>query len=314
MPPRALLIAALLIAGGVPAGLYYAGLHHIPSRVVAWALPAVLLEILLYSSLAFEELRRKWTLPALVIAAPLPLLLAAAFTSWTGALLVAAMALVITGWFRWLPRRSWVDFSFIALTAAPVLFKLFAEIYPDPHPRLRLDFLGQLMWIRTSAAAVLNFRQPANTGFGFWPSASDWFWGLANGAAILGPILALNHALGFATPGWPAAPFPEALLAALGTFFGILWVVALSEELFFRGLLQQWVSQALRHTGFGLAVASLLFGAAHLGFRQFPNWRFAMLAALAGVAYGLAYQRTGGIRAAMVAHALVVTVWRTFFR
>ena len=63
----------------------------------------------------------------------------------------------------------------------------------------------------------------------------------------------------------------------------------------------------------GLVVTSLLFGAVHLWFRAFPNWRFAALAALAGLAYGAAFHRARSIRASMVTHALTVTTWRMFF-
>jgi membrane protease YdiL (CAAX protease family) len=59
--------------------------------------------------------------------------------------------------------------------------------------------------------------------------------------------------------------------------------------------------------------ASIAFGAVHLWFRAFPNWRFALLAAVAGVFYGLAFRRARSIRASMVTHALVVTTWRVFF-
>jgi membrane protease YdiL (CAAX protease family) len=72
-------------------------------------------------------------------------------------------------------------------------------------------------------------------------------------------------------------------------------------------MLQQWFARG------GLAVASVLFGAAHLGFREFPNYAFAFTAGLAGVLYGLVYQR-GGLRAAMLCHALTVTFWRAMFR
>jgi membrane protease YdiL (CAAX protease family) len=51
----------------------------------------------------------------------------------------------------------------------------------------------------------------------------------------------------------------------------------------------------------------------HLWFRTFPNWRLAILAAVAGVFYGAAFNRTKSIRASMVTHALVVTTWRVFF-
>ena len=57
--------------------------------------------------------------------------------------------------------------------------------------------------------------------------------------------------------------------------------------------------------------ASVAFGFCHLWFRGFPNWRFAIVAAVAGWFYGKAYERGQGIRAAMVTHALAVTVWQT---
>ena len=56
-------------------------------------------------------------------------------------------------------------------------------------------------------------------------------------------------------------------------------------------------------------------GAVHLPFGgQFPNWKFAALAAVAHLGYGIAFQKGKGVRAAMVTHALVVTVWRVFLR
>ena len=97
------------------------------------------------------------------------------------------------------------------------------------------------------------------------------------------------------------------------TFVGVLWVVALSEEFFFRGLLQQWIGEWTGRPALGLAAASIVFGAVHLGFRAFPNWKFALAAAVAGWFYGRAYRQAQSIRASMVTHALVVTLWRAFF-
>ena len=54
-------------------------------------------------------------------------------------------------------------------------------------------------------------------------------------------------------------------------------------------------------------MATLAFGLVHLPFRSFPNWRFALVATVAGFFYGRAYSLSGGIRAAMVTHALVNT-------
>jgi membrane protease YdiL (CAAX protease family) len=64
-------------------------------------------------------------------------------------------------------------------------------------------------------------------------------------------------------------------------------VVGLSEEFFFRGMLQQLLTKRLKSTIAGLLLTSILFGLVHLPFRGFPNWRFALLAALAGIFYGL---------------------------
>jgi hypothetical protein len=57
----------------------------------------------------------------------------------------------------------------------------------------------------------------------------------------------------------------------------------------------------------------VLFGLTHLTFHAFPNWRFAMMAAVAGVFYGRAYLNARSVKAAMVTHALVNTAWRVFF-
>jgi membrane protease YdiL (CAAX protease family) len=102
-------------------------------------------------------------------------------------------------------------------------------------------------------------------------------------------------------------------VTALLTFVVTLWVHAVLEELFFRGVLQQILTRKLHSQAFGIVVTALIFGAAHLPFRHaFPNWRFAILAAIAGLFYGHAYAKAGSVRASMVTQAFVVTTWRVF--
>jgi membrane protease YdiL (CAAX protease family) len=105
---------------------------------------------------------------------------------------------------------------------------------------------------------------------------------------------------------------PRTFLLMAATFLGVLWILAVAEEFFFRGVIQQFLARLLGSDRAGLAIASVIFGLAHLGYREFPNWRFALLATVAGVFYGRAYLQAQSIRAAMVTHALVVTVWKTF--
>jgi membrane protease YdiL (CAAX protease family) len=69
----------------------------------------------------------------------------------------------------------------------------------------------------------------------------------------------------------------------------------------------------LKNEWAGLGVTAVLFGAVHIWYREFPNWKLAVLAVLAGVFYGLAFRQGKGIRASMVTHALTVTMWKTFF-
>jgi len=70
--------------------------------------------------------------------------------------------------------------------------------------------------------------------------------------------------------------------------------------------------KVFRSPAAGLIVASIIFGAAHLD-NHFKIWRYAMLAALAGLAYGWAYIKTRSSVASSVVHTLVDWVWSVFF-
>jgi len=92
-------------------------------------------------------------------------------------------------------------------------------------------------------------------------------------------------------------------LRVVGAPLIIYLVTGVPEEFLFRGLLQNLLTQGLGDRA-GLAVASVVFGLAHL-----PDPRYVLLAAIAGVAYGWVYQRTGKITASAITHALVDATW-----
>ena len=315
MSRRYLIALCLLWAAGVIAAVVYTHQQGIPPRLAAWAALAVLLELSFYLTLAFEEVRSKWGVGALVALAPAPYLLYSAPAGVYSPLSMAAIwlgAAAVCGWFRWFGRKRGTDLLFLLLMAVPLLFKLFALVYARPLPGLRLEFLGQLLWIRLGVLAVLQQRPERGIHFGFWPDRREWRIGIIYGLAGAAAALPAAWAAGVIRLAEWKGPWLT-LGAAAGTFFGVFWVVALSEEFFFRGLLQQWLEQITGRAVPALLLASALFGAAHLGFRQFPNWQFALLAGAMGVVYGLAFRAGGGIRAAMVAHALVVVIWRVGF-
>ena len=294
-------------------GLAYGNLS-IAWWLVLALLAAGLVQLVFYFSLASPAWREFWTPPRLILLAPIPWML---YSIPCGVFrphaLVALLGLVTLAafWFHFLPASRYTDLGFVALMAAPMLFNWFGAIYPRPWPRLPTETLGHVLWIQVGVATILNVRR-IDPGFGFWPNPRHWRVGALWYAASMPPVLALVYGLGFAHFELPATAYKYAV--ALPTFFGILWVVALSEEFFFRGLLQRWIEEWSGRSWLAITIASVLFGLAHLGYRQFPNWEMALLAAVMGVFYGLAYRQGGSVRAAMVAHALVVTTWKTFFR
>lgn len=81
-----------------------------------------------------------------------------------------------------------------------------------------------------------------------------------------------------------------------------LFFTCVTEEAFFRGFLQRILSEKLRNYKYGdissLITASVLFGVAH--FAGGPQ--YILLATVAGVVYGYAYQRTQRIEAGILCH------------
>ncbi len=308
---------AALLAGWTAlsaAGWLYARAKGIPVSVAVPVLAAFLVEYPFYLLPAFAELRQRFArrLPLfLVLSFIAPYVIYAADTGqfrWRALVQLAALATALGLWYRILPAVPLADGAFLVLVAAVVLRGYIDSIYTPPFPGLHLEILGHLALTRLCAMVMLVERRVPVVNYGFLPSFTEWKIGLRHFVYFLiaGVPLAWATRLVRLGPGMPAWK-----IAAI--FLGMLWVVALSEEFFFRGLLQHWMVQWTGSPAVGLAAASILFGAVHLGFRAFPNWKFALAAAVAGWFYGRAYQQAQSIRASMVTHALVVTVWRAWF-
>jgi hypothetical protein len=112
-------------------------------------------------------------------------------------------------------------------------------------------------------------------------------------------------------------PAPSAVAVGwLVTFF----FVALPEELFFRGLLQNLIEQRLaragsRHSGtWAMAIAAPVFGLSHFNKPGPFNWRYVLLASIAGVFYGRAWRDRRRLLCSGITHASVDVVWSVWFR
>ena len=96
-----------------------------------------------------------------------------------------------------------------------------------------------------------------------------------------------------------------------GTPFFFAWAVVnlgfvcLSEEAFFRGLIQAQLTTCFQGRRYGSAVAigvsSLLFGLAHFS----GGVAYVVLAAVAGLGYGIIFQRSGRLEFSIAAHFLL---------
>jgi membrane protease YdiL (CAAX protease family) len=302
----------------------YSQQQNIPSWIAVVVLPAFLVEFAFYLAPgfsavreAFERLGSKPVRAALLSAsAVIPYLIESFGTGtfrFSSLLALLAVAAVASFWYAWIRPKVPVDLLFLAFMAAVYLSKLFGEVYGRPAPHAALEILGRLMWIRVGLMAVLSLRSMEDARFGFVPTSNEWRIGVRQYLFFLPVGAAIAYLLHFARFKPPAMEWWKFTLLVIGTFLAFLWVVALAEEFFFRAFLQRLLARGMRSEAIGLICASVLFGLAHLAFRPFPNWKFAIVAGIAGMFYGIAFLQAKSVRASMVTHALVVTTWRVFF-
>lgn len=95
---------------------------------------------------------------------------------------------------------------------------------------------------------------------------------------------------------------------------GILFFTAWPEEFLFRGVLQNLLSRTFSSEWAGLIVASVIFGFSHILHAPFPNWRYVLLATIAGFFYGRAWMKTKSLVPGVMIHALVDISWHVLFR
>jgi len=306
------------------AAYVYSHQQHISSTLALEVVPAFLVELALYLVPGFAAARKSFDAwggkpqraAFLAASGVLPYLIESLLTR-TFHLVpfveLLALVLVAAFWYVWIRRSILGDLLFLGFMAAVYVSKPFEHIYGQPAPHVTLVVLGQLMWIRLGLMAVLSLRSLEDARFGFIPTSEEWRVGTQHFLYFLpvGAALAYLAQLGEFHPH--PLPWWQFGLMLVLTFWGILWVVSLAEEFFFRAFLQRVIARGTHSETVGLMAAAALFGLAHLPFRKFPNWRLAIVATALGIFCGLSLLRARSVRASMVTHALVATTWRMFF-
>jgi membrane protease YdiL (CAAX protease family) len=202
---------------------------------------------------------------------------------------------------------GWNDYAALLAIALPVKLGLMNKLWPYPDHVAHTMVI--LLGMNVAVAGFLLLRRLDGAGYSFSWSTNQGY-ALLTGFLIVAAVdipagLAL-HFLHWAPghAGWKPLP-----LVALGIFFFTAW----PEEFIFRGLLQNMLSRSMKNQNAGWGVASLLFGLSHVANGFFPNWKYALLATIAGLCYGWVWRKTGNIFGSALLHCAVDTIWHALF-
>jgi len=204
---------------------------------------------------------------------------------------------------------AWQDLLAIAGVCVFVKFGPARAIWPYPGGKLAY-ILTVLLAVNLAIAGFLLLRRVKGAGYTFgW--GSDWAFSiLASLLAFSCIAIPLGAKLKFIAFDVQWAHWKTEPALALGILFFTAW----PEEFLFRGLLQNCLSRAMNSDWAGWIFASVLFGFSHITNGGFPNWRYVLLASIAGFFYGWTWRRTNSIFASAIVHGAVDVLWHFLFR
>lgn len=169
--------------------------------------------------------------------------------------------------------------------------------------------LGKLILLDSALYAILGLRRLSGVGFDLRLRWSDLKTGLREFLFYAPLAIPIGLALHFLALHRHVA-HPR-LIAPLWLFS--FFAVALPEEIFFRGWIQNLLERRIGPR-WALFATSALFGLSHFNKRGGVfNWQYVILAALAGVFYGRAWRQNRRVGASAICHATVDTIWGALF-
>ncbi|HUN83275.1 MAG TPA: CPBP family intramembrane glutamic endopeptidase [Terracidiphilus sp.] len=202
-------------------------------------------------------------------------------------------------------KGNWRDFLVLAVLGLGVDLRWFEPAWPAG-----LTAVGKMLLLDAGIFAFLAARQLDGAGFDLRLRWRDVGIGLREFCFYAPIAIPLGLGLGFLHfhAGWPSAA--RAGAAYLFTFF----FIAIPEELFFRGWVQNLLERKMGRTA-ALVATAALFGLAHWNKRATNfNWQYVVLAALAGVFYGRSWRADRRVGASAITHATVDTFWSLWLR
>ncbi|GGA77354.1 hypothetical protein GCM10011507_30800 [Edaphobacter acidisoli] len=291
-----------------------------PAMVVAAVLLLAPFFFAAFCSRRWARLGEGWAVwarlvvPAILSVAYVLVASSAGMFQWSWFALYAVLPVLVTV-ALWLAARmdavqrgTWLDFAVLAALGLAVDLRWFEPAWPA-----RMAVFNKMLLLDAGLYGFLAVRRLDGVGFDLrlrWRDVRvglrEWVFYLPI-AVGLGLWLGFLHWHGFAI-GW--RQLGKLPMAAVFTFL----FVAVPEEVFFRGWLQNLLERKMGRS-YALILTAVLFGLSHFNKRTAHfNWRYVLLAAIAGIFYGRAWRAERRVGASAVTHALVDTVWGFWLR
>lgn len=207
-------------------------------------------------------------------------------------------------------RTIWPQLAILLVLGLSVDLRWFEAAWPA-----HLSVFNKVLLLDAGIYAFAALRPIEGAGFDLRLRRCDVSIGLRQFLYYLPIALVLGLALGFLH----AHPLTWGEVVRLPGRLAFAWIftfffIAVPEELFFRGWVQNLLERRMGRTG-ALVVTAILFGLAHFNKRAVHfNWRYVLLAAIAGVFYGRAWREQRRVGASAVTHATVDSVWSLLLR
>lgn len=280
-----LLLAPMLAAAFFPASVEKLG--RVLPRIVRVFLPALLCVPYVLTSKSFGIFNRGWLTVYILLPVVIAFLLEQARSEDPGQ----------TG--------NWRDYLVLLVLGLAVDLRWLEPAWPRG-----LAALGKILLLDAGIFGFLVVRRLEGVGFDLRLTLRDLRRGL--GEYLLYALIAIPLGLGLGFlhfhAQWPS------LLRVLGAFVFTFVFIAIPEELFFRGWLQNLLERKMGKTR-ALLLTALIFGLAHWNKRTTGfNWRYVLMAAIAGIFYGRAWRAQRRVGSSAITHSAVDTTWSLWLR
>jgi CAAX protease family protein len=197
------------------------------------------------------------------------------------------------------------DVVVLAVLALTYMLRLLAAAWPYPG----LAAFPKLFVVDLALYLYVVVRRLAGVGYRFLPGGDAVARGLKEWLYFLPCGIGLGWATHFIHFHLRLPSATEVSAELLVTFL----LVAIPEELFFRGILQNLLETRCGRRP-ALLLTAVLFGLAHFNKGATFNWRYVLLAAVAGFFYGRAWRARRQLLASVLTHTAVDVVWSLWFR